>query len=157
MNTSLPDNVFRANVGAVIINDAGYVLAFERLKIKGAWQFPQGGLNEHEEPLEAIYREISEETNISKEKLILISNYPEWLAYELNKEMRTPKHGRGQVQKWFLFKFNGNSSDINISDVKEQEFGAWKWDRIDNIISDTPQFRKQIYIKLKNYWNIHFA
>ena len=45
MNTLLPDNVFRANVGAVIINEEGYVLAFERLKIKGAWQFPQGGLN----------------------------------------------------------------------------------------------------------------
>lgn len=157
MNVLLPDNVFRANAGAVIINNDGYVLAFERLKIKGAWQFPQGGLNENEEPLEAIYREVSEETNISAEKLKLISDYPEWLAYELSQEMRMPKHGRGQVQKWFLFRFNGSDSNIDVVNVQEKEFKAWKWTRIEDIIDGVPPFKRQIYLKLRNYWINYFV
>lgn len=144
----LPNNVFRANVGAVIINNNKEVLAFERLEIKGAWQFPQGGLNEGEEPLEAIYREIAEETSIKKDKLELITEYPDWLAYELSEEMRTPKHGRGQVQKWFFFKFLGTDSNIDIINVNEQEFSSWKWMNMGKLIEIAPSFRKVIYIKL---------
>ena len=58
----LPSNVFRAGVCAVIINDRGKVLAFERADIPGSWQMPQGGLNEKEEPLDGVLRELREES-----------------------------------------------------------------------------------------------
>lgn len=150
----LPDNVFRANVGAIIMNNNKEVLVFERIKIKGAWQFPQGGLNENEEPLIAIYREIKEETGIQKEQLKFIETYPEWLTYELDKEMRTSKHGRGQTQKWFLFHFIGENKDIDVLDVKEPEFSSWKWMKIKELIDIAAPFRKGIYTKLGKYWKI---
>lgn len=156
MNKNLADNVFRANVGGILINQNGEVLAFERLKIKNAWQFPQGGLNENEEPLDAIYREILEETSLKKGSIKLISEYPEWLAYELDKNMRTSKHGRGQVQKWFLFEFIGNDNEIDILNVEEQEFSSWKWMKINDLLDIVPQFRKDIYQKLENYWKEFF-
>ena len=76
----LYNNVFRAGVGAVLINQKGEVLAFERINIKDAWQFPQGGLEIDEKPLDAVYRELTEETSILPQHLKLIDTYPEWLA-----------------------------------------------------------------------------
>lgn len=145
---NLPSNVFRANVGAIIINDYKKVLALERKNIKGAWQMPQGGLNEDEEPLDAIKREILEETSITKDDLILLNEYPEWLAYELPKEKRTGKYGRGQVQKWFLFRFIGLEAHIDIENVEDQEFSSWKWIDLSEIVENTIEFRKGIYNKL---------
>ena len=64
-----PAQYFRAGAGAMIVNDEGHVLAIERADIAGAWQLPQGGLDEDEEPLDAAYREIAEETGIEKADL----------------------------------------------------------------------------------------
>ena len=150
MSKSLPDNVFRGNVGAVIINDKGKVLSLERIDIRGAWQLPQGGLGEGEEAIEAAFREIQEETSIDKEKLKLLAEYPDWLAYELSKDQRTGKHGRGQVQKWFLFRFTGRDEDIDIKNVDEQEFCTWQWTTLEELTKLVPSFRKPIYEKLKN-------
>jgi putative (di)nucleoside polyphosphate hydrolase len=147
-SSSLPDNVFRANVGAVIANEAGEVLALERLKIKGAWQLPQGGLDEGEEPIDAVKREVHEETGITDKHLELLAEYPEWLAYELDRDKRTGKHGRGQVQKWFLFRFKGTDSDINLKSDDEQEFSSWKWMDMRQLAQETVQFRQKIYQKL---------
>lgn len=82
---NLPDNVFRASAGAVIINSEGYVLAFERLEIPGAWQLPQGGINVDEEPLDAVKRELFEEARIGADKLQFLGEYPEWLDISLTK------------------------------------------------------------------------
>jgi len=143
MSKKLADNVFRANVGAIIINDSGLVLAFERAKIQGAWQLPQGGMDN------AIYREIQEETGIKPSALRLIAEYPEWLAYELDKAHRTDKLGRGQVQKWFLFQFIGAESDIDVVHVKYQEFSRWTWMKFNDLISAVIAFRRPIYQKLQ--------
>jgi len=149
MPTDLPDNVFRANVGAIIINKEGLVLAFERKDIKGAWQLPQGGLKIGEEPVDAVFREIEEETSIHRSMIELVSEYPEWLTYELDKSMRTKKHGRGQAQKWFLFLYKGSNADIDVSNAKEREFSDWKWMKMDDLIESAPKFRKNIYMKLR--------
>lgn len=149
MDRILPDNVFRANVGAVIINDSGKVLAFERSDIKGTFQFPQGGLEEGEDPLDAVYREVEEETGIDRSKLRYAAEHPEWLAYELSKDKRTKKHGRGQVQKWFLFEFAGTERNIDVSGPGNREFCSWKWTTLDELIQTVPPFRKPIYTRLR--------
>lgn len=147
----LYNNVFRAGVGAVLINQKGEVLAFERINTKDAWQFPQGGLEIDEKPLDAIYRELTEETSILPKHLKLIDTYPEWLAYELDHDKQSLRTGRGQVQKWFLFEFIGEDQDINIK-TQEPEFRSYTWMTMDKLIEKTISFRKPIYSKLKKYW-----
>jgi putative (di)nucleoside polyphosphate hydrolase len=149
---NLSDNVFRANVGAVIMNDKHFVLAFERSAIKDAWQFPQGGINEHETAHEAIMRELTEETDLQSSDLQLIAEYKDWLAYELPKDKQGPKYGRGQVQKWFLFKLIGEDTKINLN-KNEREFSNWKWMSFEDILKKTAPFRIPIYEKLRDFFN----
>lgn len=125
---TLTDNVFRANVGAVITNGAGLVLALQRADIRGSWQLPQGGVEENETAREAVYREVLEETALDAGHLRLLSEHPEWLAYELPPSKRTGKHGRGQVQKWFLFRLE--SSEPRLSEAKAGEFASWAFSRV---------------------------
>ena len=94
---------FRASVGAVIINSQGKVLALERSDTTGAWQFPQGGLEDQEEPLAAALREVQEETGIIPQSLHLLHQHPHLLSYELPPKWRSLRLGRGQTQRWFFF------------------------------------------------------
>ena len=87
---------FRANVGIILYNPAGQVLAFERADRPGQWQLPQGGLGKNEEPLAAALRELEEETGLRPSQVELVGEHPRWLAYELPPEARRKKTGRGQ-------------------------------------------------------------
>ncbi len=137
---------FRAGTGAVIINEEGLVLVFERRKIADAWQFPQGGLDEGETPLEGAKREILEETGIDEKSLELLASAPRWLAYELPEEARRPKVGRGQVQRWFLFRFTGSEEEITLGDQKE--FISWQWMSMDEMIAKIVSFKRPVYEEL---------
>jgi len=148
-----PSQYFRAGVGAGIIDGDGRVLALERSDIPGAWQLPQGGLEEGEEPYRAILREINEETGISHDDLELIDEYPEPLVYELPPEARRKKTGRGQVQFWFLFRFKGNESQIEIS--SSDEFTAWRWMSVKQILADVVDFRARVYRRLTERFSEH--
>ncbi len=137
---------YRAGSGAVIVNCKGHVLAFERTDITGAWQMPQGGLDEGEEPLGAVMREVSEETGIAGDDLELLDTYPEPLAYELPLQARTKRTGRGQVQYWFLFAYKGDEQTLNV--VPGGEFCAWKWVSFDQLVDQVVEFRRAIYMEL---------
>src|SRR5215472_8030515 len=115
---------FRANVGIVVMNGKWEVLALDRIdkdvlkkgekKGTGQWQMPQGGLDEGEEPEDAWKRELFEETKVAAKDVEHLGSYPEWLAYELPKEVRKKpavkkKQGRGQVQKWFFVRLKENA------------------------------------------------
>ena len=91
----------------------------------GAWQLPQGGLDEDEEPLAAARRESTEETGLPAAALELVTTLPDLLAYELPADLRSVKTGRGQVQYWFLFRFAGEDRLIAVGAGKE--FRAWRW------------------------------
>lgn len=146
----MPDQYFRAGVGAVIINKCGQLLTLERKDIPGSWQFPQGGLDEGEKTHSGVLREVEEETAISPQKLELISQYPEPLAYELPPQARRRKTGRGQVLYWFLFRYVGKKNKIDLSNSKE--FKAWKWTSSEQAIAETVDFRKNIYRRLLAYF-----
>ncbi len=141
-----PPEYFRAGAGAAIVNDRGQVLAFERADVPGAWQLPQGGLKKDEEPLAAAYREVREETGIRKRLLELLATAPTPLAYELPPEFRNRKAGRGQVQYWFLFRFLGEDSDIDID--AGGEFRSWRWMEFDTLVESVAEFRKPVYMSL---------
>ena len=149
MDTTEPtpgQQFFRANVGAVIVNDDGEALALERSDVAGAWQLPQGGLDADEEPLDGVLREIHEETGIVREDLALLAEYPEWLSYELPPEMRSRRTGRGQTQRWFLFRFSGDEAAIDPS--AGDEFSAWRWMPLARLAQQTVSFRQPVYRRL---------
>ena len=134
---------FRASVGAVIANSKGKVLALERSDTPGAWQFPQGGIDDHEEPLAAALREVQEETGITPESLSLIRRHPHLLSYELPPEWRTPKVGRGQTQRWFLFRFLPSTDLIPLP--TPGEFRQWRWMHLHDLMPLVADFRQEIY------------
>lgn len=138
---------FRAGVGAVITDGNGRILALERSDIPGAWQMVQGGLEDGEEPLEAVLREIDEETGIPASSVRLLDRYPEPLAYELPVAARSPKTGRGQVQYWFLFQLEGSGSTIDPR--QGGEFRKWRWMSFQELIALTVSFRVVLYRRLQ--------
>jgi len=105
---------FRANVGVVVLNAEGEVLALEREGYAGSWQLPQGGLEVGEEPADAARRELGEETGLRWDQLQLLGEYPEWLAYELDEDMRGPDTGRGRVQIWFYVRLVDPAAGIDV-------------------------------------------
>jgi putative (di)nucleoside polyphosphate hydrolase len=150
----LTDNVFRANVGAIIVNHNDDVLAFERLKLAGAWQLPQGGLNEGEDPRNAVIREVCEETGLVPDDLEILGESLEWIAYELPHALRNQKVGRGQVQKWFKLRLRVDADSIDFAKVKEREFSSWKWVRMSELTKQVVDFRKPIYVKLMEIFQL---
>jgi putative (di)nucleoside polyphosphate hydrolase len=149
---------FRANVGVVLINRHGEVLAAERrAKGSGEWQMVQGGINEMEEPRQAAERELMEEIGLGTQHAQFLDEYPDWLAYEIPAEARKAKLGRGQVQKWFLVRFTGKDEDIDLfkyarQQGKKPEFGAWKWVPLQQLARETWEVRRSTYEKLASYF-----
>jgi 8-oxo-dGTP pyrophosphatase MutT (NUDIX family) len=144
-----PSQTFRAGVGAVILNEAGRVLALERRDITGAWQLPQGGLRIGEAPLAAVKREIKEETGVEGGDLHLLFAIDRLLAYELPRSHRSKKTGRGQVQNWFIFRYRGAEERITLGDNKE--FRRWKWTTMQDLSSNVVAFKKPVYQELGGF------
>ncbi len=146
-----PSQYFRAGAGALIINRRGQVLILERSDIPGSWQLPQGGLDEEEEPYQAVIREVEEETGITAGDLQLIAPHPEPLVYELPLQARRNKTGRGQVIYFFLFRFIGDENRLDLTHSKE--FRNWRWTTARRMIGLTVEFRAGVYRRLAE----HFA
>ena len=148
----MPLNAFRANAGVVVVDDDGLVLAFERSDYPGSWQFPQGGIDEGETAQKAAIRELTEETSIPVEGVELIGEFPDWIVYEIPKP--NDFHGRGQAQKWFLFRLTVPKESIR---AKPPEFVDHKWLKIAELIPITAPFRKLVYEKLEDHFSEVFA
>ena len=146
-NNHLP---YRLGVGLVIFQSDKKIFTGRRLDNTSAWQMPQGGMDENEVPLETAYREMFEETGISKDKVSLVGITKKWYRYDLPSEIQSRFWGgkyRGQSQKWFLFEFIGEDTDINIS-TKMPEFCEWRWSSIDDLIEKIVPFKMELYKKV---------
>ena len=137
-------------VGIVVLNNENKVFVAKRIdNPKNFWQMPQGGVDEGEDLLNAAYRELKEETSIFNVKLI--KEIEDWTQYDLpSKLIGIIWKGRykGQKQKWFIFKFLGNDTEINIK-TKNPEFLDWKWIEIGKITEIVVDFKKEVYQKVK--------
>ncbi len=140
---------FRAGVGALIIDNDGLVLAFQRSTEDAGWQLPQGGMEPDESPLLAVYREIYEETGISQQELQMIGEYPQWLAYEFPRATKV-RSGTiiGQVHRWFFFRFVDVDVPINLDNAPDDEFQSFEWITMDELISRSVDFKRAVYTKL---------
>ena len=143
-----PARYFRAGVGAVLTDGRGRVLVLERIDVRGAWQFAQGGLKKKEEPLDGALREAEEETGIPSGALALIRRYPGLLAYELPRKAQSVKTGMGQVQYWFRFRVK-DEHPANIRVPADSEFRAAEWVPFSKAVARSVGFRKNLYRSLQ--------
>jgi len=140
----------RTGVGIVLLNDKNKIFVGKRIdNPKKFWQMPQGGVGKNEELLQAAKRELKEETSIKSVELI--KELDEWLEYDLPKNLLGKlwkgKY-KGQKQKWFIMKFLGNESEINVK-TSHPEFFEWKWIELDEITKVVVDFKLNVYEKIK--------
>jgi putative (di)nucleoside polyphosphate hydrolase len=133
---------FRASVVAVIERGDGTILAFERGDAPGNWQLPQGGIEQGEEALDAVWREVKEETGLGPADLALVGEHPHWVAYEWPPAVRAGRRGIGQVQRWFTFRA---LDDDVVPRPDGTEFTGWRWVERDWLIDHIVPFRTAAY------------
>ena len=150
MNKKHKDLPLRTGVGIVVLNKKNQVFLAKRIdNPKNFWQMPQGGVDNGEEFYEAAIRELEEETSIKT--VSLIKEIDDLTTYLL------PNHlvgiiwkGRykGQKQKWFVVRFDGDEKEINIH-TKHPEFLDWKWVNIDDLTNEVVEFKLHVYKKIQ--------
>ena len=151
MKKDLSNLPLRSGVGIVVLNKENKVFVAKRIdNPKNFWQMPQGGVDEGEDFLKAAYRELEEETSIKNVELI--KELDGTITYELPDRLLgliwKGKY-RGQKQKWFLMRFVGSDSEINIK-TKHPEFLEWKWVELDKITDLVVDFKLNVYKEVKD-------
>jgi len=139
---------YRRNVGVMLANAAGQIWVGQRLDYTGnAWQMPQGGIDDGEDPRTAALRELEEETGISADLVDIEAETAGWHAYDLPPDLVAKLwkgRYRGQEQKWFLMRFRGSDADVNIA-TEHPEFSEWKWIDQDALIAAIVPFKRAVY------------
>ena len=140
----------RSGVGIVVLNEKNQVFIAKRIdNPKNFWQMPQGGVDKGEEYYDAAIRELKEETSIKT--ISLIKEIDGLTTYLL------PNHlvgiiwkgkYKGQKQKWFIVRFNGEEKEININ-TKYPEFLDWKWVNIDDLTNEIVNFKVHVYKQIQ--------
>ena len=148
MSSQLP---LRIGVGIIVLNNENKIFVAKRKDNPiNKWQMPQGGVEADETSLEAMKRELYEETSIKN--IVVLKEIEEWLQYEL------PPHlvgiiwkgkYRGQKQKWFIVRFLGNDKEINLK-TSHPEFIEWKWIKLEELTTNIVDFKKKLYEKLSD-------
>ena len=135
---------YRPNVGIMLMNRQHQILAGEASHYSGEWMMPQGGIDAGETTLQAMKRELVEETAIRFEQTRLIKEHDEWLSYLFRKPLK--KDGgfyTGQRQKWFLLEYNGVLPDPDKT--IDKEFSQFDWVDCDWLINHTTRFKVDVY------------
>lgn len=140
---------YRANVGIIVSNSAGRVLWCRRMG-QDAWQFPQGGIEEHETPEQAVYRELKEETGLCFGQVTILGRTRGWFRYEIPSHLvRRDGNQRciGQKQKWFLLEFLDNEMNLSETWPRNAEFEEYSWVDYWYPLEHVVFFKKDVYLK----------
>ncbi len=150
--------IYRPCVGIALFNASGQVFVGRRRSRRAVdtvapgyeWQMPQGGIDGGEQPRVAALRELREETNVSSASFM--AEVPQWLSYDLPSDIsRKVMKGRfrGQTQKWFAFRFEGDEAEIDLDHPaggQKPEFDAWRWEDIDRLPDLIIPFKREVYL-----------
>ncbi len=158
LSSDLP---YRKGVGIILVNPANLVFVGRRLDQIGrdgehAWQMPQGGIDEGEDPRQTAFRELEEETGVKNAEFVAETDG--WLAYDLPDNLVghvwRGKY-RGQKQKWFLMKHLGSDEEINI-DTEIPEFREWKWESFHAMPDLVVPFKRDLYLQIIDAFEAYF-
>jgi putative (di)nucleoside polyphosphate hydrolase len=157
MSNALDALPYRPCAGIMLVNRDWKVFVGQRLDQRvEAWQMPQGGIDEGEEPRTAALRELEEETGTGKAEII--AEAENWIPYDLPPELVGnvwKGRYRGQTQKWFLLRFTGVDSDINI-ETEHPEFGTWRWATLSELEPMAIDFKRDTYRQVIAAFADHF-
>ncbi|NDW46635.1 RNA pyrophosphohydrolase [Ruegeria sp. PrR005] len=139
---------YRPCVGVVLMNGEGFVFVGQRMdQNTDAWQMPQGGVDEDEDPFEAALRELWEETGVTADLVEMVAETEGWLPYDLPHDL-VPRiwkgRYRGQEQKWYLFRFLGRDDQIDL-ETDHPEFSRWKWQDPARLVAEIVPFKRDVY------------
>ena len=139
----------RIGVGIIVLNHENKIFVGKRKDNPvDKWQMPQGGVDKGEDFITAMKRELKEETSIDNIKIV--KEIDGWLEYELPKNLLGiiwKGKFRGQKQKWFIVRFTGTDSEINL-ETKYPEFIEWKWIEMNKLPEVIVNFKRNVYVKL---------
>jgi putative (di)nucleoside polyphosphate hydrolase len=145
---------YRPCVGIVLLNREGLIWIgrrFDELVLQETlkrWQMPQGGIDGDEDPRDAAFRELHEETGIRSADIIAETN--DWVHYDLPPEAvgkALKGKFRGQRQKWFAMRFTGDEQEINLQpDGHNPEFDAWRWATSRDVLNAIVEFKRSAYV-----------
>ncbi len=144
----LDEQGYRPNVGIILINDRRQVFWGKRVR-EHSWQVPQGGIKSGEDPEQAMFRELEEETGLKPHHVEIIGRTQDWLRYDVpdrwvRREWRG--HYRGQKQIWFLLRMLGQDSDVTLKcDFEKPEFDAWRWHDFWIPLESVIEFKRGVY------------
>lgn len=146
-----PGKGYRPCVGIALFNQAGAVFLGKRatrgVVPKYSWQMPQGGVDAGEAPLEAARRELYEETSVST--VSFLGEVDGWLHYDLPQDLAVWRgRFRGQAQRWFAFRFEGEDGEINVTeppDGHQVEFSRWRWADLEEAPRVVVPFKRAVY------------
>jgi putative (di)nucleoside polyphosphate hydrolase len=158
---------YRPNVGIVLANQRNEVFWGKRVH-QHAWQFPQGGIQHGETPVQAMYRELEEEIGLQQAHVRVLGRTREWLRYDVPErwsryreaagmgEAAGPRNPyRGQKQIWFLLRMTGRDCDVRLRASGHPEFDAWRWNDywvpLDAVIDFKREVYRQALIELHRY------
>jgi putative (di)nucleoside polyphosphate hydrolase len=139
---------FRPNVGIILVNELDQLFWAKRIR-QHAWQFPQGGVDNKEEIIEAMYRELWEEIGLQEKDVKILGQTKHWLRYKLPKKLLRADRPAcvGQKQKWFLLRLVGDEEDIDFNKTGKPEFDDWQWVSYWYPIKPVVSFKKEVYRK----------
>ena len=144
----LEQKEYRPNVAVIIVNLSGKVLWCQRKQHDG-WQFPQGGIDKGETPVEAALRETKEEVGLDEHDIEIVYESQQWFRYKVPKEKRTGYFTKkiffGQKQKWFLARLLSDENKIDLNAYRPIEFDKWVWANYWHPINAVVSFKKETY------------
>lgn len=157
---SIKDLPYRLCVGIALFNREGFVFIGRRKESEDEaegrglwWQMPQGGLDEDEDSFKAALRELYEETSVKN--VTFLKEVSGWLKYDLPLNLIPLSWGgkyRGQQQKWFAFRFDGNDEEIDVlhpgGGKFKAEFSEWRWEKLERLPDLVVPFKRQVYVDI---------
>lgn len=155
----IDENGYRLNVGIILLGPPRHVFWAKRIG-QDAWQFPQGGMQAGESPVEAMHRELLEETGLAPEDIEIVDQTKSWIYYQLPKNLIRQNMLPlciGQKQMWFLLKLTTAEQKIQLNLTDKPEFDSWNWVPYRQPLKEVIFFKREAYKQVLNEFEPYFT